>query len=102
MLSEAATTPGVNEWMADAVVVHEDGSVSAGKYDGYGSVGNEPDAIVGSAWHLACWEVEEKPSEFRGESAFADDQGWFFDPGVHDLADPRGPAVPLDGQIPVP
>jgi hypothetical protein len=91
-LCEGATNRnGINLWMKDVVALAPNGSILIGEYDGYGRVGEYEEAIGfhGTAvWHQACWEVAGKPS-YDGESAHADDQGWFFDDPEHDMADPR-------------
>lgn len=86
-------TDEINRWMNDVVAVQPNGSVIVGDYDGYGSVGSVEYAIGGAAtvWHRACWDKAGRPSDYRGESEAADDQGWFFDDGAHDMPDPRGP-----------
>ena len=90
-----ATDP-INTWMNQAVAVTEDGSILKGEYDGYGALhspsGSEfPDAVGHgtSVWHRACWEVAGKPDDYRGPSPHAEDQGWFFDDGAHDVAEPK-------------
>lgn len=90
-----ATDP-INTWMSQAVAVTADGSLLKGEYDGYGALhspsGSEfPDAVGHgtSVWHRACWEVAGKPDDYRGSSPRAEDQGWFFADGAHDLPEPK-------------
>lgn len=89
LLAEDVTNE-INEWMADGVAVTRDGSLVAGLYDGYGRLGGtdfaDGDATV---WHSACWETAGCPRDYRGESDPAEDQGWFFNDGDHDMPDPR-------------
>lgn len=84
-------TNEVNAWMADGVAVTPGGGVLAGSYDGYGRLdGSDFAQEEATAWHRACWEVAGRPGDYRGESDQAEDQGWFFDEGDHDMPDPRG------------
>lgn len=88
-----------NGWMNDAVIVGSDGSVGNGEYDGYGRVGEhdwesfarDHDWSTGEGapdfYHLACWEAEGKPTDYRDGSAGSRDQGFFFDEGDHDLSE---------------
>ena len=41
-----------------------------------------------TVWHKACWRVAGAPMDYRGESAFAPDQGWFFNDPDHDMVEP--------------
>lgn len=105
LLSPQATDP-VNEWMSDGVAVFPDGSRATGVYDGYGNLDGplldrdgqltDRDWVGGPAvgsettvWHQACWEAAGEPVDYRGESAPAEDQGWFFEDGAHSMPDPR-------------
>lgn len=80
-----------NGWMAEAVAVTPNGSVIKGTYNGYGrieafSLSNdegEPDL-----WHLSCWALAGKPTNYSGGSPFADDQGWFYKDSDYNLPDP--------------
>jgi hypothetical protein len=81
--------------MIQAVAITPDGSLLKGEYDGYGSLhspsGAEFSDAVGhitTVWHRACWEAAGKPDDYRGESAYAEDQGWFFADGAHDMPEP--------------
>jgi len=91
LLSIYATNP-VNDWMQHAVVITPNGSILKGVYDGYGrvddfdyAVGGEPNTV----WHLACWKVAGSPTDYRGEAAYAEDQGYFFDDGTHNMEEPK-------------
>ena len=84
----------VNDWMRQAVVITPSGSLIKGEYDGYGRVDGH-DAIVGydsTCWHFACWRAAGSPTEYRGASADAPDQGFFFDT-EHDIPEPTGGRV---------
>jgi hypothetical protein len=81
---------GINDWMMHVVVITPTGDIISGEYDGYGRVAGA-DYAVGSdntVWHKACWTVAGKPMEYRGESKYADDQGYFFDDGDHNMDEP--------------
>jgi hypothetical protein len=97
-----ATDKGINDWMTDVVVLSKDGSRNFGQYDGYGRAGHwdyngdDGDDCGGGEpclYHRACWEVAGKPA-YSSPSTNADDQGWFFDDGAHDLLDPRKEHAP--------
>jgi len=78
-----------NKWMNDVVALFENGKTLVGDYDGYGRVSGiawEWDEPV-SLYHQACWETCGKP-KFDGPSKSSEDQGWFFDKGVHDSPPP--------------
>jgi hypothetical protein len=80
----------INQWMTTVVAVLKNGSVIHGKYDGYGRI-DDFDVIAdhdATVWHRACWEVAGKPTDYRGNSTWADDQGYFFS-DEHDVPDPR-------------
>lgn len=110
MLSEhAVSRNGVNEWMQNVVIIHpKKGVVAAGHYDGYGRTpevddveyarkGGGPMYVLGwdkktergtdACWHRSCWEMADRPG-FTRASEQARDQGYFFDDGAHDMADP--------------
>ena len=82
-------TEEINRWMNRGVAITRGGSILKGCYDGYGRL-DEFDDVVGdtTVWHQACWHTAGSPLEFRGASAPAADQGWFFEDGAHDLAEP--------------
>ena len=91
MLSDGAVNH-VNSWMNDVVVIIKNGSILKGSYDGYGRVDDidiDWDSGEPQCYHLACWESACEPTEHRGESKNAEDQGWFFNEGDHDVPDPR-------------
>ncbi len=95
LLSPSATG-SVNEWMSDCVAVRDGAVVASGMYDGYGTIGVCEYAVDDTAcWHEACWDVAGRPLTGFGVSRHAEDQGWFFDDGDHDLPDPRGVRGPL-------
>ena len=79
--------------MENAVVIDHAGKVFKGDYDGYGrvdgaSIHTPADGREPCAWHLRCWENAGSPKEYA-PSAYAEDQGYFFDEGAHDLKLPR-------------
>jgi hypothetical protein len=90
-LSRHATDVGINDWMNAVVILEKNGDRISGEYDGYGRAGhwdynerNEEPCL----YHLACWEIAGKPA-YSGPSTYANDQGYFFDDGAHDMLDPR-------------
>lgn len=108
LLSHYATNK-VNAWMERAVAVHQDGTVLTGDYNGYGrfeechrlmldtphrvwqrDFDQDGENVIDGAtvWHLACWEKAKAPTAFNGESPDSWDQGYFFDPGAHDMHEP--------------
>ena len=75
--------------MEHAVAIR-DGVPMFGTYDGYGNVGGVDDATAGTTcWHEVCWRMAQCPLSSDRPSAPADDQGWFFEEGAHNLPDPR-------------
>ena len=92
MLSSHATGKR-NAWMSDVVAVTSTGNVINGEYDGYGGIGTVDffDGGLDNAtvYHRACHEIAGKPMAYTGDSAHAEDQGFFFDEPQHDLPDPR-------------
>lgn len=90
-------TESINVWMNNGVAIAPDGSILKGGYDGYGRLdgsdfGDQP--AVGdntTVWHQACWRVAGSPTDYRGPSEHAADQGWFFEDGAHDMAEPTMP-----------
>ena len=88
-------TNDINRWMMRVVAIREDGFRAAGEYDGYGGLETEEgtwEHAVGfgtTVWHESCWIVAGRPTDYRGETN-APDQGYFFDEGDHDMADPLG------------
>jgi len=88
-------TEADNAWMNKVVALTPNGSVIIGEYDGYGRIygddGSENE-LHGEPelWHYACWVKAGKPA-YSGPSDRSDDQGWFFDDGDHDMAEPSIP-----------
>ena len=93
LLSQGATE-SLNGWMTRGVVLLEDGSIMHGEYDGYGCL-NDNEIDGGQVYHQRCWELSGNPTKFVGESRSSRDQGWFFDNGVHNFAEPRTHAEAL-------
>lgn len=98
LLSEYAVN-SINAWMMRCVVVTEDGAILKGSYDGYGRLvtpSDELDFVTNydtfTAWHEACWLAAGSPSHYQGPSKYADDQGYFFDEGAHDMPEPKAAA----------
>ena len=98
MLGPMATNK-TNYWMSQVIAVFPNdktwkGSTWEGQYDGYGRIGNLklPYPLPCACWHRACWEKASRP-KFEKVSDNADDQGWFFDEGEHDLPKPEIPAL---------
>ena len=85
----------INDWMMFAVAIGPDDSFVSGEYDGYGRIEGYEYAVGSdnTVWHKACWKVAGSPMDYRGESAYAEDQGYFFDEGEHDLECPLESAV---------
>jgi hypothetical protein len=86
--------------MERVVVLYPGHQVVEGDYDGYGRVETEDGThethkgwpmIDPCLWHKACWEAKGRPYDLDRCSENAKDQGWFFEPGSHDLPEPRGP-----------
>lgn len=96
-LLSAGAVNARNSWMQKGRVVHENGTVIQGVYDGYGRLDGR-DAWdyddKASVWHAACWEADGKPEGYRGNSRGSADQGWFFDEGDHDMDEPGAPRAP--------
>jgi|ETNvirnome_2_300_1030623.scaffolds.fasta_scaffold04357_9 hypothetical protein len=108
MLSEWSINK-INYWMQSVVAIESKGAVREGFYDGYGGVvpynkfhtrmGVPEDRINNSilddgyqdpeCWHRACWEIAGKPTEYTEPSTYSGDQGFFFDPGDHDMEKPK-------------
>lgn len=86
---------GINSWMNEGVAITEDSQVIQGFYNGYGTLvdaSRDNDYAVGgtnTVWHRACWVQAGSPTDYRGASASSPDQGWFFEEGAHDMAEPR-------------
>lgn len=84
-----------NAWMSHGVAIGPGGSITAGVYDGYGRFTDPvteaqcgPALEQATVWHRACWREAGEPLDYRGESPYAPDQGWFFEDGAHDLPEP--------------
>jgi len=77
--------------MNESVAVLPD-LVAKGSYDGYGKIGMtdlyqlgfKKDGKEPDCYHKHCWEYAGKPTEYKGGSKNADDQGFFFD-DEHDV-----------------
>jgi hypothetical protein len=78
----------INDWMCDGVAIESDGSILRGEYDGYGRL-NDHELSSPQVYHLACWELAGRPSEYTSESVSSRDQGYFFDEGAHSCACPK-------------
>lgn len=42
-----------------------------------------------TVWHHACWQASGSPTDYRGQSPSAPDQGHFFEQGVYDIPEPK-------------
>jgi uncharacterized OB-fold protein len=85
-------TNETNAWMSKGIAIFRDGEVAKGSYDGYGRLGrfdSEGGLDEATVLHEACHEVLGGSLKFAGHSQSSDDQGYFFDEGAHDFADPR-------------
>ena len=84
-------TEDTNDWMRFAVVVAPSGEVFRGEYDGYGRLrplGDDFSPTVDvddrdDIYHEACWELAGSPTDNRGGSEHAPDQGYFIDDFVY-------------------
>lgn len=78
ILSHDATDEGLNEWMAEVVMLNDEGSrLVVPKYSGYAGQ-YEEFALNGSVWvHKACWELAGKPEfeSYDGPSLYDPNQG---------------------------
>jgi hypothetical protein len=63
----------------ESVALLESGSIIIGAYDGYGRI-EEADIADKDpqVYHKKCWEKAGKPTEYRGASKAAEDQGFFY------------------------
>jgi hypothetical protein len=96
LLSSHATND-INSWMEQVVAIKSNGSLIMGDYDGYGSIGGVECAIEdATVWHVACFKHAGRPYEYRGPSPRAHDQGYFFDDGDHDMAEPASAVLPFE------
>jgi hypothetical protein len=93
---------GVNDWMVSGVAITKRGRLHRGGYDGYGRLNGvridldvywskrtgassgDPDC-----YHRACWQIMGEPMRYKGGSESAADQGFFFDPGDHQVTEPK-------------
>jgi len=95
ILAPHALTP-TNAWMNQATaVLPTGGKVVTGSYDGYGRIDNVGEGTVDintteysaagapsndpDVYHLACWRIVGRPIIYKGGSASALDQGFFYD-----------------------
>ena len=74
------------EWLIEAVAITEKKQIFMGTYDGYGRLDGEVGTIdlqdLGvpiTMYHRTCWTLDGKPVEFKGESNYANDQGFFIE-----------------------
>ena len=93
MLSQYAIND-INSWMNDVVVITLEGEILKGTYDGYGRVNGESFHEPGNSkypacYHLACWNMKQRKFTEYKPSEYSADQGYFFEPGVHDLPEPK-------------
>lgn len=91
-------------WRVGAVAVTDKGDLHVGGYDGFGVVGNHKltldanCAATETVWHGTCWEISGEPTEYRGPSSRARDQGFFVETvtveptTLNDLTELRGAA----------
>jgi len=107
LLCRNATTKGVNEWMSQGIVIFKNDDIHSGEYDGYGRMGgfdsgdSNSELSDGSVYHKDCHKALGKPTDFVGKSHHADDQGWFFDNGDHDMLSPLKDAAAKASLAPV-
>ena len=66
-------------WHNDAVAILDNGSVLMGRYDGYGRINDTFELESPCLWHEKCWIEAGKPTDYRGESDNASDQGFFYE-----------------------
>jgi len=98
-------TDSVNAWMNDGVAILPSGSILMGSYDGYGrlddhdinseTVYGDEGEVTGEprVFHKKCWEVLGCPKEWGdGSSQSSADQGHFFNPEDHNVAEPESTA----------
>jgi hypothetical protein len=91
----------INAWMISGAAITRRGCLHRGGYDGYGRLnGSRIDLDVywsrrtgvssgnPDCYHLACWQILGEPQRYRGGSQGAADQGFFFDPDDHNVAEP--------------
>lgn len=89
VISDDAVTAGVNEWMAEVVMLTRNGSRRAvSTYSGY--EGHYEEFADEAVWvHKACWELNGEPEydNYDGPSAYDPEQG--MSGPEHDQIDPR-------------
>jgi hypothetical protein len=88
-------TNATNRWMSMVVAILPNGQVIKGEYDGYARIDLLPihEKVKGEGqpllYHRACWFKAGSPLLYDQKgSEWADDQGWFFEDGVHDMEAP--------------
>ena len=66
-------------WQNKGVAICANGSIIIGGYDGYGKLDdfNITDAHA-TVYHHKCWVDADKPTDWKGESPGAADQGFFY------------------------
>lgn len=89
-------TNSINRWMNSVVAILDSDDFVKGSYDGYGRVGGiqiyglRRDEVPPRLYHTECWVVAGEPRTHDGEASdYAEDQGWFFEEGAHDIQPPR-------------
>lgn len=87
-LLSAYATDRENAWMQQAVALSANENRLVGEYDGYGRIGGNEIDDNPCVWHRACWERAGRPNTFK-ESTRAACQGYFFEDGAHDMAEPK-------------
>lgn len=67
-------------WHNHATAILSSGSLIQGAYDGYGKIGGaDITDTQPTMYHTKCWEAIGKPTDYKGESESARDQGHFYD-----------------------
>jgi len=88
IMDAGSTDEGINEWMAHAVMMSDNGSrLIEPEYGGYSGDYERFDLWA----HFACWELAGKPEfgAYDGLSKHDPDQGGGSFRGSHDMIDPR-------------
>ena len=67
-----------------ATAIYPNGDIVHGIYDGYGNIGvhkfaNTMNADKATLYHTKCWRGEGSPTDYKGPSDNAEDQGHFLD-----------------------
>jgi hypothetical protein len=90
IMDAGSTDEGINEWMAHAVMMSDNGSrLIEPQFDGY--AGHYERFLDGVWVHFACWTIAGRP-EFEAydtPSGHDPDQGGGSYRGSHDMIDPR-------------